>query len=200
MPKESARSGTPTKNLMAATILPSTVDSKEVLRCQCGLVQFRPLTNNCRRCHRSLDEEPPAPALAPVPSPPVPEAGGRGPLALAIRFTRLRNGLSQRQLAGRLCTARTYISKLETGVVSPTLSSLERVAQALEVSVVELLDSTERTPKDEAVIELVKDELVVALLPYVPRLTLQQMAAVLARIREITSRNSRTRAAAFALT
>jgi len=71
---------------------------------------------------------------------PVPEvvpinihSNGRGHLKLAqsIRSLRLRNGLSQRQLALRMSVPRTYVSKIENEKATPTLSSLERLARAL---------------------------------------------------------------------
>ena len=47
--------------------------------------------------------------------------------------------MSQRQLAGRMGVPRTYISKIENGKALPTLSSLERLATALEVDICALL-------------------------------------------------------------
>lgn len=188
MPKESARSGAPT-NLMA-TVLPP-VDQKEVVRCDvCKLVQFRALRADCRRCHKPLDGEPEPIVPAPPPMP-VPDDDGRGYLATSIRFLRLRNGLSQRQLAGRMKTPRTYVSKIETDRVVPTLSSLERLAAALEVDIPELLNSGARTRKEEAVIELLRDEFVASLLPFVSQLTLRQMGAILIRVHELSTRNKR---------
>src|SRR6202165_3222321 len=142
---------------MATTLAP--VDSREVVRCDhCLLVQFRTANNNCRRCHASLDEEPvPEPIMvAPPMLMPVP-GNGRGHLNLAtsIRSLRLRNGLSQRQLAGRMSVPRTYVSKIENEKATPTLSSLERLARALEVAVPELLSGGEKSRPDESS-ELVK--------------------------------------------
>ena len=59
------------------------------------------------------------PMLMPVPG------TGRGHLNLAtsIRSLRLRSGLSQRQLAGRMAVPRTYVSKIENEKATPTLSS-----------------------------------------------------------------------------
>jgi len=112
--RSSPRSGTPTTR-MATTLAP--VDSREVVRCDhCLLVQFRTTTNNCRRCHASLDEEPePEPiSVAPPVLMPAPGNGhGHLNLATSIRSMRLRNGLSQRQLAGRMAVPRTYVSKIE---------------------------------------------------------------------------------------
>src|ERR1039458_1539185 len=138
---------------MATTLAP--VDSREVVRCDhCLLVQFRTSNNNCRRCHASLDEEPePEPIMvAPPMMMPVPGTNGRGHLNLAtsIRSLRLRNGLSQRQLAGRMSVPRTYVSKIENEKATPTLSSLERLARALEVTVPDLLSGGERNRQEEA--------------------------------------------------
>src|SRR5260370_35216547 len=126
---------------MATTLAP--VDSREVVGCDHALlVQFPTQNNNCRRCHASLDEEEPEPVqVAPTPVMMPMPGHGRGHLNLAtsIRSLRLRNGLSQRQLAGRMSVPRTYVSKIENEKATPTLSSLERLARALEVTVPELL-------------------------------------------------------------
>jgi transcriptional regulator with XRE-family HTH domain len=47
---------------------------------------------------------------------------------------RLQSGQSQSQLAGRVPSPRTYISKVENGGAIPTLSSFERYARALGVA------------------------------------------------------------------
>ena len=79
------------------------------------------------------------------------DSTGRGHLRLAhsIRSLRLRNGLSQRQLALRMSVPRTYVSKIENEKATPTLSSLERLARALEVAVPELLSGGEKNRQDE---------------------------------------------------
>ena len=178
---------------MATTLTP--VDSREVVRCdRCLLVQFRTTNNLCRRCHGSLDEdEPEAMAAVPVPAV-VPISGnGRGHLNLAasIRSLRLRSGLSQRQLALRMAVPRTYVSKIENEKATPTLSSLERLARALEVSVPELLSGGERSRQEE-ISELIKDEFVAEMLPFVAELNGMQMSSVLAQIRDLTLRPRRS--------
>ena len=80
-------------------------------------------------------------------------------LATSIRSLRLRNGLSQRQLAGRMSVPRTYVSKIENEKATPTLSSLERLARALEVTVPDLLSGGERSRQEE-VNELMKDQFI----------------------------------------
>jgi transcriptional regulator with XRE-family HTH domain len=178
---------------MATTLAP--VDSREVVRCdRCLLVQFRTSNNNCRRCHASLDEEPePEPILVAPPLMMTVPGNGRGHLNLAtsIRSLRLRNGLSQRQLAGRMAVPRTYVSKIENEKATPTLSSLERLARALEVTVPDLLSGGERSHQEE-VSELMKDRFIAELLPFVSQLNGMQMSSILTQVRDLTLRPRRS--------
>jgi len=178
---------------MATTLAP--VDSREVVRCDhCLLVQFRTSNNNCRRCHASLDEEPepePIPVAAPIMMPPPGNGRGHLNLATSIRSLRLRNGLSQRQLAGRMAVPRTYVSKIENEKATPTLSSLERLARALEVTVPELLSGGERSRQEE-ISELVKDQFIAELLPFVSQLNGMQMSSILTQVRDLTVRPRRS--------
>jgi len=180
-------------NSMATTLAP--VDAREVVRCDhCLLVQFRTVNNNCRRCHGSLDEEPEPEPVVMAPPVMMPISGnGRGHLNLAasIRSLRLRNGLSQRQLAGRMSVPRTYVSKIENEKATPTLSSLERLARALEVSVPELLTGGEKSRQDE-ISELVKDQFVAEILPFVSQLNGMQMSSILTQVRDLTVRPRRS--------
>src|SRR6266513_4962021 len=176
---------------MATTLAP--VDSREVLRCdRCQLVQFRTNNNLCRRCRTSLDpEEPqivaPPPLPTPAPSPRHPHLQ----VAFAIRMLRHRGGMSQRQLAARMNVPRTYVSKIENEKATPTLSSLERLARALEVTVPELLSGGERTRQEE-ISELVKDQFIAELLPFVSQLNGMQMSSILTQVRDLTVRPRRS--------
>jgi transcriptional regulator with XRE-family HTH domain len=178
---------------MATTLAP--VDSREVVRCDhCLLVQFRTINNSCRRCKASLDEEPePEPVIVAQPvMMPMPGTGhGHLNLATSIRSLRLRNGLSQRQLAGRMAVPRTYVSKIENEKATPTLSSLERLARALEVTVPELLSGGERSRQEE-ISELVKDQFIAEILPFVSQLNGMQMSSILTQVRDLTMRPRRT--------
>src|SRR5262249_39616896 len=139
---------------MATTLAP--VDSREVLRCdRCHLVQFRTNNNLCRRCHTCLDNEEPEMVLA-EPELTTVRSNGNGhsanpdfQVAVAIPVLRQRTGLSQRQLALRMSVPRTYVSKIENEKATPTLSSLERLAKALEVTVPDLLNGGQRSREDE---------------------------------------------------
>jgi transcriptional regulator with XRE-family HTH domain len=177
---------------MATTLAP--VDSREVVRCdRCLLVQFRTTNNLCRRCHTSLDEDEPEVVATPVPEAmPAPGHGhGHLNLAASIRSLRLRNGLSQRQLAGRMSVPRTYVSKIENEKATPTLSSLERLARALEVTVPELLSGGERNRQEE-VRELMQDQFIAELMPFVQQMNGMQLSSVLAQVRDLTMRPRRT--------
>ena len=113
-------------------------------------------------------------------------SNGRGHLHLAqsIRSLRLRNGMSQRQLALRMSVPRTYVSKIENEKATPTLSSLERLARALEVSVPSLLTGGERSRQEE-VRELMEDQFVAEVYPYLSQLNGMQMSSILAQVRDL---------------
>jgi len=177
---------------MATTLAP--VDSREVLRCDhCHLVQFRTNNNLCRKCHLSLDTEEPEPEIAIVAEAPVANGHGNGlQIALAIRSLRLRSGLSQRQLALRMQVPRTYVSKIENEKATPTLSSLQRLANALEVSVPDLLQSATSDARQLEIQELMADSFIAELLPYVSKLDAMQRSTFLTQIRELTTRPRRT--------
>jgi transcriptional regulator with XRE-family HTH domain len=160
------------------------------------LVQFRTSNSLCRRCHLSLDEDEaeiaamtPALEVLPVSV----HSNGRGHLKLAqsIRSLRLRSGLSQRQLALRMSVPRTYVSKIENEKATPTLSSLERLARALEVSVPDLLSGGERNRQEE-VRELMEDQFVAEVMPYLSQLNGMQMSSILAQVRDLTVRPRRS--------
>src|SRR3989441_10947484 len=142
-----------------ATPLPRVV-SREGVRCDRRLLfHSRTPKNLSPLCHTSLDEDEPK-VPAPPPMPVMMPSNGHRPghlnLAASIRSLRLRNGLSQRQLAGRMSVPRTYVSKIENEKATPTLSSLERLARALEVTVPDLLSGGERNRQEE-ISGLIKD-------------------------------------------
>jgi transcriptional regulator with XRE-family HTH domain len=57
-------------------------------------------------------------------------------LATEIHALREKRGLSQRELAERLGTTQSAVARLEAGNVSPTLPTLDKVAEALGVELV----------------------------------------------------------------
>ena len=172
---------------MATTLAP--VDSREVVRCdRCHLVQFRTTNNLCRRCHTCLDEPEPEPVVVPAAVPAPVNGNGHSQLqvAQAIRSLRQRGGLSQRQLALRMNVPRTYVSKIENEKATPTLSSLERLARALEVSVPDLLMGAEQGRQEE-IRGLLADDFIAQLVPFVAKLDGMQRASVMAQVRDLTT-------------
>ena len=172
---------------MATTL--ATVEAREVIRCdRCSLVQFRTSNSLCRRCHKPLEmDEPelPVPELAPAAMEASDEPEGID-VARAVRAVRQGRNLSQRQLAGRMQVPRTYISKIENAKAIPTLSSLERLARALEVDVCELLrDGRSRRAREAAT--LLADPFLAEIAPLVNQLDAFQRAMFLNQVRELAS-------------
>jgi transcriptional regulator with XRE-family HTH domain len=67
-------------------------------------------------------------------------------LAFEIRALREKKGLSQRELAERIGTTQSAIARLEAGNVSPSLPTLDKVAQALGAEVsLSIVDLDEMT-------------------------------------------------------
>jgi transcriptional regulator with XRE-family HTH domain len=106
-------------------------------------------------------------------------------VAAAIRRLRQKSGLSQRQLALRMQVPRTYVSKIENEKAVPTLSSLYRLATALEVSVADLLKGCGRTLDDE-IAELMNDDLITQVMPYVSQLDTSQRSTLLVQVRDLS--------------
>lgn len=170
---------------MATTLAP--VENREVVRCDhCHLVQFRTVNNMCRKCRTSLDEDEPEPILAPVMPVVETPASSRSEVqvAQAIRTLRQRSGLSQRQLALRMGVPRTYVSKIENEKATPTLSSLSRLADALTVSVPDLLNACTPSREDE-INELLSDPFVAEMATFTKQLDGMQRTSVLAQIRDM---------------
>jgi len=177
---------------MATTLAP--VDSREVVRCDhCHLVQFRTANNLCRKCRTSLDEDEPVPVLVAPPPPAEPVNGNHSHLQVAttIRMFRQKSGLSQRQLAMRMQVPRTYVSKIENEKAMPTLSSLQRLAQALEVTMADLLKGSNRTLEDE-IADLMQDDFLSQVMPYVKQLDSMQRSSLLSQVRELSVRPRRS--------
>ena len=178
---------------MATTLAP--VDSREVLRCDsCHLVQFRTNCNECRRCHKSLDA-PEERELKPILAPPVavtPEHKSDDLLvATAIRCLRQRAGMSQRQLALRMQVPRTYVSKIENNKAMPTLSSLQRLANALMVDIGELLRGPEIVA-EEKVRQMSADPFLAQMMPDLLSLDSIQRATLLGELRTMALRSRRS--------
>lgn len=113
---------------------------RPVWRCpKCGLNQFVTVSGKCRRCGFDPPAWVPEPKPEPEPAPVV------APVSLGRRFAqiRVRLGFSQRQLAAKMNVPRTYISKIENEVSSPTITSLEKAAEAMGINPAAFVESDE---------------------------------------------------------
>ncbi len=67
--------------------------------------------------------------------------------ANALKKLRSEKGLSQEELAFRANLHRTYISQLERGLKSPTLNTLCILAEVLDLTLSEFINSIEKDMK-----------------------------------------------------
>ena len=63
-------------------------------------------------------------------------------ICLKIKFERQKKGFSQEVLALEAGLSRNAIWKIESGRVSPTIESLEKIAKALDIDFATLTDVT----------------------------------------------------------
>lgn len=63
-------------------------------------------------------------------------------VGMNIRLERVRLGLTQEALAVQIGTDQAYVSQVERAMIAISLDMLERIASALRVSPVELMDQT----------------------------------------------------------
>jgi transcriptional regulator with XRE-family HTH domain len=105
-----------------------------------------------------------------VASPATPSSAEAGlQVAGQVREIRRARHLSQRQLAGRMQVPRTYISKIENGKAIPTLGSLERLANALEVDLCQLVRDS-RSRREEEVAAILGDPFLAEIAVLLPHL------------------------------
>lgn len=102
---------------------------REVQRCsRCGLNQFVPASQRCRRCRAALPVAAQA-VLAPAAASPSKTIGNGEPdFAMAFVLARLAHRWSQRQAAEHMGLMRTYLARLEQGMLLPMLPNVERLA------------------------------------------------------------------------
>jgi transcriptional regulator with XRE-family HTH domain len=156
-------------------------------------MQYRTSNSLCRRCHRPLDIEEPV-HLAPqlVENPALPSSTEAGlQVAGQVREIRRARHLSQRQLAGRMQVPRTYISKIENGKAIPTLGSLERLANALEVDVCQLVRDS-RSRREEEISAILSDPFLAEIAPLLSQLDSMQRTLFYGAVRDASTGRRRT--------
>ena len=80
-------------------------------------------------------------------------------LGNAIKQKRSALGISQEELAARAGLHRTYVSEVERGERNPSITSVEKLAHALDISITSLFERTEPNsgPREAVEILLVED-------------------------------------------
>lgn len=164
---------------------------REVLRCQiCGLVQYRTRMGNCRRCSRLLP--PRMSFVIPVPAASAPASvSADSPLGCPNRATvenigqrvrqlRESRGMTQSQLQSRSRVSRSYLSRIESGQMTPSLGTLEKISEALGVGLNRFFIPDSH---GEAVLE---DPFIRCLQPYLRSIDWTQWQSILKRLRAIS--------------
>jgi transcriptional regulator with XRE-family HTH domain len=103
-----------------------------------------------------------------------------------LRGIRQASGLTQRDLASKANVTFSYVSRLEAGGAAPGIDLLERLARALNVSVVDLLPAPPQPENTETHREQVK-QLFDAVLMKSGNETLSMLKQVLVRLAESTA-------------
>lgn len=128
-----------------------SADPREVIRCAaCLLNQFMPANECCRRCHVALRlqavkakaEVVEIVTLAQRQAEKRARYQEQKPeirIDQAVKLGRNILGISQRDLAQRMDVTRTYVSKIENQRATPIITLLPRLANALELSVYQLV-------------------------------------------------------------
>ncbi len=147
----------------------------------------------CRRCHKTLEMDEPELLRVPVVEPVVPQVNQQSGLQVAKTVRDIRRGkaLSQRQLANRMQVPRTYISKIENGKAMPTLSSLQRLATALEVDICALVQDA-RSRKQQEAEAVMADPFLAEVSLYVAQMDPYQRSMLLNQTRDMAMGRRRT--------
>lgn len=66
---------------------------------------------------------------------------------MMLKRIRERKGLSQRALAAKAKMSQTYLCNVENGKADPSLSTLKRLAEALGITVSELVKEPKPKPR-----------------------------------------------------
>ena len=164
---------------------------REVIRCKvCGLVQYRTRHGNCRRCVRLLPPKVefliPPPAQVELPGDDRqlfekwPNRDTVENIGQRIRQLRESRGMTQSQLQARSRVSRSYLSRIESGQMTPSLGTLEKISEALGVGLNRFFvpESNGET--------LLEDPFIQGLRPFLRQLDWEQWQSILKRLAAIS--------------
>src|ERR1700693_4528578 len=163
---------------------------REVIRCKtCGLVQYRTRTGNCRRCVRALPQR----LEFLIPPPEAPEETVAEPTAerfanqetvenIGQRIRQLSEyrRMTQSQLQSRSKVSRSYLSRIESGQMTPSLGTLEKISEALNVGLNRFF-----IPESDGE-ALLEDPFIQGLRPFLRQLDWEQWQSILKRLQAIS--------------
>src|SRR5271168_839749 len=162
---------------------------REVIRCKpCGLVQYRTRTGNCRRCVRALPQRlefmiPPPEAVEETVAEPTPERFANQEtvenIGQRIRQLRESRSMTQSQLQSRSKVSRSYLSRIESGQMTPSLGTLEKISEALNVGLNRFF-----IPESDGE-ALLEDPFIQGLRPFLRQLDWEQWQSILKRLQAI---------------
>src|SRR5216683_2337880 len=163
---------------------------REVIRCKtCGLVQYRTRTGNCRRCVRALPQRleflipPPAPAEEAAAEPATEKFVNQETvenIGQRIRQLRESRAMTQSQLQSRSKVSRSYLSRIESGQMTPSLGTLEKISEALNVGLNRFF-----IPESDGE-ALLEDPFIQGLRPFLQQLDWEQWQSILKRLQAIS--------------
>ncbi len=164
---------------------------REVIRCKaCGLVQYRTKNDICRRCLRMLPPKveflipPPVPQELPGDDRQLfekwPNRETVENIGQRIRQLRESRGMTQSQLQARSRVSRSYLSRIESGQMTPSLGTLEKISEALGVGLNRFFvpESNGET--------LLEDPFIQGLRPFLRQLDWEQWQSILKRLAAIS--------------
>jgi transcriptional regulator with XRE-family HTH domain/ribosomal protein L37E len=178
-------------NMEKETTMNSLEMDREVIRCKtCGLVQYRTRTGNCRRCVRALPQrmEYLIPQEVPQEEQATPEAVAPKfanqetveNIGQRIRQLRESRSMTQSQLQARSKVSRSYLSRIESGQMTPSLGTLEKISEALNVGLNRFF-----IPESDGE-ALLEDPFIQGLRPFLRQLDWEQWQSILKRLQAIS--------------
>lgn len=164
---------------------------RKVIRCKsCGLVQFRTRSEICRRCQRRL---PPRAKFLILP--PRAAEGSRDEIEIFTKQTNLEavekigrriqqlrkaKGMTQKQLQNCSYISRSYLARIESGLVTPSLGTVEKISVALDVGL-------NRFFLSDLCDTLLEDKFIQGLRPFLHQLDWEQWQSILKRLAAISN-------------
>jgi transcriptional regulator with XRE-family HTH domain len=164
---------------------------RDVIRCiTCGMVQYRTRNGNCRRCLHLLTPKVeflfPPPETQEIPRDERqliekwPNREMVENIGQRIRQLRESRGMTQSRLQARSRVSRSYLSRIESGQMTPSIGTLEKISEALGIGLNRFFVPE---ANGEALLE---DPFIQGLRPFLRQLDWAQWQSILKRLAAIS--------------